>query len=164
MEMIAPQDGQDRDYRYMEKAVEEAYRATEGGDGGPFGAVIVRDGEVVISCHNMVRRNTDPSAHAEVTAIREACKRLGKIDLSDCEIYASCEPCLMCLGTIHYSCIKNVVFGAKAEVAVAAGYIASVPDAFVDYYRKSGIKIRQAEGDAARIAEQVFKENKKSSG
>ncbi|GJN25037.1 hypothetical protein PR202_gb12819 [Eleusine coracana subsp. coracana] len=58
----------------MEKAVEEAYRATEGGDGGPFGAVIVRDGEVVISCHNMVRRNTDPSAHAEVTAIREVNK------------------------------------------------------------------------------------------
>jgi tRNA(Arg) A34 adenosine deaminase TadA len=58
----------------MEKAVEEAYRAVECGDGGPFGAVVVRDGEVVVSCHNMVRRNTDPSAHAEVTAIREVNK------------------------------------------------------------------------------------------
>ncbi|TVU39839.1 hypothetical protein EJB05_13280 [Eragrostis curvula] len=156
MDMEASPGCQDKDYRFMEKAVDEAYRATECGDGWPFGAVVVRDGEVVVSGHNMVRRNTDPSAHAEVTAIREACKKLGKIDLSTCELYASCEPCPMCLGTIYYSKIKNVVYGAKAEVAVAAGINASVPDGFVEYYQKSGIKIRQAEGDARRIAEKVF--------
>ncbi|CAN6171531.1 unnamed protein product [Urochloa humidicola] len=146
----------DSDYKLMKKAVDEAYRAVDSGEGGPFGAVIVRDGAVVVSCHNLVLKNTDPSAHAEVIAIRQACKRLRKLDLSDCEIYASCEPCPMCLGLIRASKIKKVVHGAKAEVAVAAGFDASTPDAFVEYYRKSGIEIRQVEGEAARIAEKVF--------
>ncbi|CAL5079457.1 unnamed protein product [Urochloa decumbens] len=144
------------DYKLMKKAVDEAYRAVDSGDGGPFGAVIVRDGAVAVSCHNLVLKNTDPSAHAEVTAIRQACKRLGKLDLSDCEIFTSCEPCAMCLGLIRASKIKKVVYGAKAEAAVAAGFNASVPDAFVEYYRKSGIEIRQVEGEAAWIAEKVF--------
>ncbi|CAL5079458.1 unnamed protein product [Urochloa decumbens] len=147
---------QGRDYKLMKKAVDEAYRAVDSGDGGPFGAVIVRDGAVAVSCHNLVLKNTDPSAHAEVTAIRQACKRLGKLDLSDCEIFTSCEPCAMCLGLIRASKIKKVVYGAKAEAAVAAGFNASVPDAFVEYYRKSGIEIRQVEGEAAWIAEKVF--------
>ncbi|CAN6213636.1 unnamed protein product [Urochloa humidicola] len=151
-----PQAAQDRDYRLMKKAVDEAYRAVDSGEGGPFGAVIVRDGAVLVSCHNLVPKNTDPSAHAEVTAIRQACKRLRKLDLSDCEIYASCEPCPMCLGLIRASKIKKVVYGAKAEVAVAAGFDISTPDAFLEYYRKSGIEIRQVEGEAARIAEKVF--------
>ncbi|CAN6203511.1 unnamed protein product [Urochloa humidicola] len=148
-----PQAAQDRDYKLMKKAVDEAYRAVDSGEGGPFGAVIVRDGAVVVSCHNLVLKNTDPSAHAEVTAIRHACKRLQKLDLSDCEIYSSCEPCPMCLGLIRASKIKKVVYGAKAEAAVAAGFDASTPDTFVEYYKKSGIEIRQVEGEAARIAE-----------
>jgi len=104
----------------------------------------------------MVLKDTDPSAHAEVTAIREACKKLGKINLSDCEIYSSCEPCPMCFGLIRLSKIKKVVYGAKAEVAAAAGFNGTVPDAFLEYYKKSGIEVRQAEGEAARIAEEVF--------
>ncbi|WVZ62556.1 hypothetical protein U9M48_012294 [Paspalum notatum var. saurae] len=162
--MEAPQAaaGQaDREYRLIAKAVDEAYRAAERGDGNPFGAVIVRgDEEVVVSCHNLVRKDTDPSAHAEVTAIREACKKLGKIDLSDCEIFASCQPCPMCLALIRLSKIEKVVYGAKAEVAAAAGFSAVIPDAFVEYYQKSGIEIRQAEGDAARLAEAVFEKTK----
>jgi tRNA(Arg) A34 adenosine deaminase TadA len=97
---------QDRDHKFLSKAVEEAYRGVDCGDGGPFGAVVVRNDEVVVSCHNMVLNHTDPTAHAEVTAIREACKKLGKIELSDCEIYASCEPCPMCFGAVHLSRIK----------------------------------------------------------
>uniref|UniRef100_K3ZW11 CMP/dCMP-type deaminase domain-containing protein n=1 Tax=Setaria italica TaxID=4555 RepID=K3ZW11_SETIT len=97
---------QDRDHKFLTKAVEEAYRGVECGDGGPFGAVVVCNDEVVVSCHNMVLKHTDPTAHAEVTAIREACKKLGKIELSDCEIYASCEPCPMCFGAVHLSRIK----------------------------------------------------------
>ncbi|KAF8690568.1 hypothetical protein HU200_040932 [Digitaria exilis] len=155
--MEAPQhSAQDRDYKLMKKAVDEAYRAVKTGEGAPFGAVVVRGGAVVASCHNVMLKNTDPSAHAEVTAIRQACKRLGKLDLSDCEIYASCEPCPMCIALIRSTKIKKVVFGAKAEAAVAAGYDASIPDAFVEYYRKSGMEIRQVDGEAARIAERVF--------
>ncbi|KAL3024753.1 hypothetical protein AAZX31_04G142900 [Glycine max] len=71
---------------------------------------------MVASCHNMVLCNTDPTAHAAVTAIREACKKLKKIELADCEIYASCEPCPMCFGAIHLSRIK------RAEAAIAIGF------------------------------------------
>ncbi|KAL6897274.1 hypothetical protein ACP4OV_006970 [Aristida adscensionis] len=156
-------NGQERDYKFMKKAVDEAYSAIDCGDGRPFGAVIIRDDDPLAICHNMVLRNSDPSAHAEVTAIRAACKRLGKIDLSDCEIYSSCQPCPMCMAAIHFSKIKNVVYGAKVEVAVAAGFSGFIPEAFVEYYRKSGMEIRQVEGDAARIAEEVF-EKVKSSG
>ncbi|KAL6594992.1 hypothetical protein ACP70R_048095 [Stipagrostis hirtigluma subsp. patula] len=158
--MEVSQAGQDRDYRFMKKAVDEAYLGAECGDGEPFGAVVVRDDELIVSCHNMIQKNTDPSAHAEVTAIREACKRLGKTDLSDCEMYTSCEACPMCIAAIHFSRIKKVVYGAKVVVAAAAGFDAFIPDAFVEYYQKSGMEIRQTEGDAARIAEQVFEKIK----
>ncbi|KAJ6380083.1 hypothetical protein OIU76_016689 [Salix suchowensis] len=97
---------QDRDHKFLSRAVEEAYKGVECGDGGPFGAVVVRNDEVVMSCHNMVLKYTDPTAHAEVTAIREACKKLNRIELSECEIYASCEPCPMCFGAIHLSRLK----------------------------------------------------------
>ncbi|WVZ62561.1 hypothetical protein U9M48_012298 [Paspalum notatum var. saurae] len=150
---------QDRDYKFIARAVDEAYRAAECNDGGyPFGAVIVRGGdeEVVVSSRNLVRRDTDPSAHAEVTAIREACKKLGRINLSDCEIYSSCEPCPMCFALIGLSKIKKLVYGAKSEVAAANGFNGIAPDVFVEYYQKSGVEIRQAEGDAARIAEEVL--------
>ncbi|XP_051132879.1 guanosine deaminase-like isoform X2 [Andrographis paniculata] len=112
-----PEDIQDKDKTFLIRAVEEAYKGVDCGDGDPFGAVIVRNGEVVVSCHNLVHQQTDPTAHAEVTAIREACKKLNKIDLSDCEIFASCEPCAMCLGAIHISRIKRLVYGATGEFA-----------------------------------------------
>ncbi|PWZ41502.1 Guanine deaminase [Zea mays] len=96
---------QDRDHKFLTKTVEEAYCGVDCGDRGPFGAVVIRNDEVVVSCHNMVLKHTDPM-HVEVTAIREACKKLGKIELSDCEIYASSEPCPMCFGAVHLSRIK----------------------------------------------------------
>jgi len=94
--------------------VEEAYEGVRCGDGGPFGAVVVKDDQVIVRCHNMVLKNLDPTAHAEVTAVREACKKLDRYDLSDCEIYASCEPCPMCFGAIHLSKMKRLVYGAQA--------------------------------------------------
>ena len=97
---------QDRDLKFLPKTVEEAYNGINSGHGGPFGAIMVRNDEVIASCHNMVLKNKDPIAHVEVTAIREACKKLGQIELSDCEIFASCEPCPMCFGAIHLSRIK----------------------------------------------------------
>ncbi|KAL0429507.1 UNVERIFIED_CONTAM: Guanosine deaminase [Sesamum radiatum] len=169
---------QDRDHKFLTRAVEEAYRGVECGDGGPFGAVVVRNDEVVVSCHNLVLKQTDPTAHAEVTAIREACKKLNKIELSDCEIYASCEPCPMCFGAIHLSRIKvlkglgkcvsvmgkfeisieecRLVYGAKAEAAIAIGFDDFIADALrgTGFYQKANLEIKRADGKQAIIAEQ----------
>ncbi|XP_023751074.1 guanosine deaminase [Lactuca sativa] len=89
---------QDRDHKFLTKVVEEAYKGVYNGDGGPFDAVVVCKYEIVMSCHNMVLKHTDPNDHAEVTTIKEACKKLNQVELSDCEIYASYELCPMCLG------------------------------------------------------------------
>ncbi|KAL6495020.1 hypothetical protein OROGR_030939 [Orobanche gracilis] len=153
---------QDRDHKFLTRAVEEAYRGVECGDGGPFGAVVVHNNEVVVSCHNVVLKQTDPTAHAEVTAIREACKKLNRIELSDCEMYASCEPCPMCFGAIHLSRIKRLVYGAKAEAAIAIGFDDFIADALrgTGFYQKANLEIKRADGNGAIIAEQVFEKTK----
>eukprot|EP00897_Mesotaenium_endlicherianum_P000130 jgi/Mesen1/10117/ME000075S09623 len=152
----------DRDRPFLAKAVEEAYEGVRSGEGGPFGAVIVRGDEIVVSCHNMVLKHTDPTAHAEVTAVRQACKKLGRYDLSDCEIYASCEPCPMCFGAIHLSKIKRLVYGAQAEAALAIGFDDFIADAIrgTAYYQKASLEITRAGGSAALAAEQVFEDTK----
>eukprot|EP01018_Ginkgo_biloba_P001896 Gb_20380 [translate_table: standard] len=153
---------QDRDLKFLSKAVEEAYNGVHCGHGGPFGAVVVLNDEVVVSCHNMVLKNTDPTAHAEVMAVREACNKLGRIELSDCEIYASCEPCPMCFGAIHLSRIKRLVYGAKAEAAIAIGFDDFIADALrgTGFYQKANLEIIRADGNGAAIAEQVFQNTK----
>ncbi|KAL7157773.1 hypothetical protein ABFS83_02G099300 [Erythranthe nasuta] len=153
---------QDRDHKFLTKAVEEAYKGVDCGDGGPFGAVVVCNNEVVVSCHNLVLKQTDPTAHAEVTAIREACKKLNRIELSDCEIYASCEPCPMCFGAIHLSRIKRLVYGAKAEAAIAIGFDDFIADALrgTGFYQKANLEIKQADGNGALLAEQVFEKTR----
>ncbi|GAB4835972.1 hypothetical protein Ancab_000891 [Ancistrocladus abbreviatus] len=153
---------QDRDHKFLTKAVEEAYKGVESGHGGPFGAVVVCNDEVVVGCHNMVLKATDPTAHAEVTAIREACKKLNRLELSDCEIYASCEPCPMCFGAIHLSRIKRLVYGAQAEAAIAIGFDDFIADALrgTGVYQKANLEIKRADGSGAMIAEQVFEKTK----
>lgn len=156
------QEVQDRDLKFLSKAVEEAYNGVNCGHGGPFGAIVVRNDEVIASCHNMVLKNKDPTAHAEVTAIREACKKLGQIELSDCEIFASCEPCPMCFGAIHLSRIKRLLYGAKAEAAIEIGFDDFIADALrgTAYYQKANLEIKRADGRGAVIAEQVFQNTK----
>ncbi|KAJ8620391.1 hypothetical protein MRB53_028920 [Persea americana] len=153
---------EDRDHKFLSKAVEEAYKGVDCGDGGPFGAVVVHNNEIVVSCHNMVLKHRDPTAHAEVTAIREACKKLKKIELSDCEMYASCEPCPMCFGAIHLSRVKKLVYGAKAEAAIAIGFDDFIADALrgTAIYQKAHLEIVRADGNGAIIAEQVFEKTK----
>lgn len=90
--------------------------------GGPFGACIVKEGRVVGVGSNKVLSTNDPTAHAEIVAIREACKNLGTYDLSDCEIYASCYPCPMCLSSIIWSNIKKVYYGNTKEDATEIGF------------------------------------------
>ncbi|MEB6607750.1 nucleoside deaminase [Aeromonas sanarellii] len=95
---------------YMKLAVDATIHGMENKIGGPFGATIVRNGEVVVAISNTMMRDTDPSAHAELVAIREACKKLDTFDLSDCEIYATCEPCPMCVSVIIWTGIKKVYY------------------------------------------------------
>lgn len=107
---------------YMKKAAEEAIKGVKANDGGPFGAVIVRNGKIIASCHNEVIKSNDPTAHAEVNAIRKASKLLGRFDLSDCIIYSSCEPCPMCLAAIHWAKFEHLYFGCTKHDAEAIGF------------------------------------------
>ena len=94
----------------MREAIRLADESVRNG-GGPFGAVIVREGEIVAGSSNSVTLDNDPTAHAEVNTIRQACRKLGTFDLSDCVIYTSCEPCPMCLGAIYWAHLKCVYYG-----------------------------------------------------
>ena len=100
----------EQDKAFMREAVRLADESVKNG-GGPFGAVIVKDGEIVAGSSNSVTIDNDPTAHAEVNTIRQACRKLGTFDLSDCVIYTSCEPCPMCLGAIYWAHLKCVYYG-----------------------------------------------------
>jgi tRNA(Arg) A34 adenosine deaminase TadA len=109
----------DRDF--LRRAVIIAREGIANG-GGPFGAVITRDGKIIAESGNMVVLSRDPTAHAEVIAIREASGTLSTHDLSDCVLYASCEPCPMCLGAIYWAGIKRVVYASDRTDAANAGF------------------------------------------
>lgn len=107
---------------FMKRAVEEAYKGMRSEDGGPFGAVIVKDGKIIAIGHNQVIKTNDPTAHAEIVAIRKATSLLGRFDLSDCEIYSSCEPCPMCFSAIHWAKMKALYYGANRKDAADIGF------------------------------------------
>ncbi len=105
----------------MLAAIETAQAGIEAGQ-TPFGAAIVRNSRLVVAAHNTVWQDTDPTAHAEVNAIRRAALSLGSIDLSGCDLYTTCEPCPMCLSAIHWAKIGQVYYGATIQDAAAAGF------------------------------------------
>ncbi|ADV68295.1 nucleoside deaminase [Deinococcus maricopensis] len=107
---------------HMQEAARLALENVTSGHGGPFGAVIVKDGEIIARGANNVTASNDPTAHAEVTAIRAAAAKLGRFDLSDCEIYTSCEPCPMCLGAIYWARLQRVHYGCTQADADAIGF------------------------------------------
>ncbi len=107
---------------FMARAIELATDNVRSGQGGPFGAVIVKDGAILAEAANRVTLSNDPTAHAEVLAIREACRKLGVFELKDCELYSSCEPCPMCLGAIYWARLARVYFGSLASDASEAGF------------------------------------------
>jgi len=109
------------DREYLELAIDTAFRNITGG-GGPFGAVIACHGRIVARAANMVVPSHDPTAHAEIEAIRQACALLETHDLSECVLYASCEPCPMCLGAIYWAGISRVVYASDRHRAAAAGF------------------------------------------
>jgi guanine deaminase len=113
--------------KFMQRAIELAIENVRSGRGGPFGAVIAKDGAVIAEGTNSVTSSNDPTAHAEVNAIREACRKLGNFQLDGCELYTSCEPCPMCLGAIYWARPARVFYGASAGDAAAAQF----DDAFI---------------------------------
>ncbi len=106
---------------FMRKAIELSIENVKNG-GGPFGAVIVKDDEIIATGVNRVTANHDPTAHAEVSAIREACAKLNTFDLSGCEIYTSCEPCPMCLGAIYWAHLDKIYYGNNKTDAARIGF------------------------------------------
>ena len=126
------------DAKFMQMAIDLSVENIDSG-GGPFGAVIVRDGEVIATGANRVVPNADPTAHAEVMAIRSACAKLGTFQLSDCTVYSSCEPCPMCLSALYWAGVKRICYGNTKTDAKAIDF----DDSFIydqlrlDYDRRS---------------------------
>ena len=107
---------------FMQMAIDEAYHGISKGEGGPFGAIIVDGNEVIARRHNTVLLDNDPTHHAEINAISEACKAKGKYDLSGCVIYSTTEPCSMCFSAIHWARIDLVIFGTAIEDVKILGF------------------------------------------
>ena len=107
---------------FMREAIALSIEKMEASEGGPFGAVILKDGKIVGRGWNRVTSANDPTAHAEVSAIRDACQTLDTFDLTGCEIYSSCEPCPMCLSAIYWARLDRLYFAATRKDAAAAGF------------------------------------------
>lgn len=107
---------------FMKTAIMEAEKGVRKRDGGPFGAVIVKDGVVIAKGHNRVISTHDPTAHAEIVVIRKAAAFLKRFDLSDCELYTTCEPCPMCYSAVHWAKIKKLYYGATRQDAADIGF------------------------------------------
>lgn len=147
--------------KFMKKAKELADEGVKNNEGGPFGAVIVdKDGNIISTGNNKVLKNNDPTAHAEITAIREACKKLNTYDLSDYTLYSSCEPCPMCLSAIIWANIKKVYY---ACTRTDAGEIGFRDDIIYDYLKgknKELIKLEEIDRDECLESFDEYKKNR----
>lgn len=108
--------------RFMLSAIEQSFLGIQGASGGPFGAVVVKDGQIIAKGYNQVTALNDPTAHAEIVAIRAACEKLQSFQLKGCEIYTSCEPCPMCMGAIYWARPTKVYYANSKSDAEAAGF------------------------------------------
>lgn len=108
--------------RFMQAAIDSAREGIQQDEGGPFGACVVRDGEVISVAHNTVLKQHDPTCHAEMNAIRRACKTLGTYILDECELYTTAEPCPMCMGAILWARIPKIYIGVTQECAASHGF------------------------------------------
>ncbi|MBN2662961.1 MAG: nucleoside deaminase [Bacteroidales bacterium] len=138
--------------KFMKKAIELSIESVKNG-GGPFGAVIVKDGEIISAASNSVTQNNDPTAHAEVNAIRAATQKLGTFDLSGCEIYSSCEPCPMCLGAIYWARLDKLYFANNKSDAKDIGFDDSfIYDEIATDFKNRKVKTYQIMRDEALVA------------
>lgn len=141
---------------FMKEAIQESKKNLTTGDGGPFGAVVVKDGAIIGRGHNEVLVNHDPTCHGEMQAIRQACKNLGTHDLTGCELYTSAEPCPMCLSAIIWANIKTVYYGNSAKDAAAIGFRDDFIYDFIENGRKDTdtLTLKQLDRDEAIV---IFK-------
>lgn len=112
----------ERDIHFLKQAITLSRKGMQGGKGGPFGCVIVKGHEIIGEGYNRVTSTNDPTAHAEVVAIRDACARIGSFQLTDCEIFCSCEPCPMCLGAIYWARPLRVVYANTRQQAASIDF------------------------------------------
>ncbi len=136
---MAEQKASPRNAEHMRAALAEARRGVMKGEGGPFGAVVVKDGLIIARGHNRVIVSNDPTAHAEIVALRRAAKKLGRFHLAECEIYTTCEPCPMCLAALQWARIRAYHFGCTRRDAARAGFA----DESI-YKRLAGRRIKSA--------------------
>ena len=147
---------------YMELAKQNAVKGIRNEEGGPFGAVIVdKDGNVISNGNNQVLLTKDPTAHAEIVAIREACRKLKTYDLSGYQLYTSCEPCPMCLSAIIWSNVKNVYYACTKKDAGEIGFRDDIIYDFLMGKNTSLINLQQMDRDQCI---QVFKDYKENNG
>jgi guanine deaminase len=142
----------------MQEAINLSIKGMENNEGGPFGAIVVKDGQIIGRGNNKVTSSNDPTAHAEVVAIRDACKNLGTFQLDGCIIYTSCEPCPMCLGAIYWARPDKVFYACTKEDAADAGF----DDAFIyreieSEYTTRSIPFIQIARPAASLAFEQWK-------
>ncbi len=111
-----------REEKFMREAIAVSLKGIRENEGGPFGCIVVKGNDIVGIGNNKVTSSNDPTAHAEIVAIRDACKNLGSFQLDDCEIYTSCEPCPMCLGAIYWARPKMIYYANNREDAASIGF------------------------------------------
>ncbi len=148
---------------FMQLAILEAELGMRKGEGGPFGAVIVCKGKVLAKAHNEVLKAQDPTAHAEIQAIRKASAKLKRFDLSDCELYTTCEPCPMCLGAVHWAKMKKLYYGCTQKDAAKIGFDDQfIYDVIRGKAKKKQVLTKQCDHRACLIPFQCWerKENK----
>ena len=108
--------------QFMQEAIDLSFTGMANKEGGPFGAVVVRNNEIIGRGNNRVTKDNDPTSHAEINAIRDASKNIGSFQLTDCVVYTSCEPCPMCLAAIYWARVKKIYFGCSRIDAAAIGF------------------------------------------
>ena len=148
---------------YMQLAKECAKHGSNNNEGGPFGAVIVdAKGNIISEANNMVLKNNDPTAHAEITAIRKACEKLGTYDLSGCSIYTSCEPCPMCLSAIIWANIKNVYYACTRNDANEIGFRDNTIYEFLEGKNRDLLNIQEIDREECLEVFKNYKKNNKT--
>jgi len=148
------------DNPFMSRAIELSLENARSGRGGPFGAVIVRERRILAEGANQVTTSSDPTAHAEVIAIRKACQELGHFELSGCELYTSCEPCPMCLGAIYWARISRVYFANVAADAAKIGFSdAAIYSEIAKPYPQRAIPMTQMMREEALAAFRAWEAN-----
>lgn len=147
---------------FMKIAKECAEQGINNNEGGPFGAVITdKEGNIIAKGNNMVLKNNDPTAHAEVIVIREACQKLGTYDLSEYILYTSCEPCPMCLSAIIWANIKEVYYGCTRDDAGKIGFRDDIIYNYLEGKNKELVDLKQIDReDCIRLFEEYEKNNK----